>query len=121
MRGRGAVVLWSCLLAAVPGAFASPDGPGDAPPESAVERAAAPPSATTAEYYTRPLVRARLRIPGSLRDYTVAAITPSAEDPTRFDVLVKFAARTPFGATTAHEARFQMKEGLGGSWIVTAK
>lgn len=89
------------------------------PTTEAVDAAA--PTAEVAAFYTRPLVRARLRVPQSLQDYTVASITPSRDDSTRFDVEVRFKARTPFGAITSHSARFQMKRAPStADWIVTA-
>lgn len=94
----------------------------DSPEPLGAVAQAAPPTTAVVEFYTRPLVKARLRIPDSLRDYRVAAITPSTDDPSRFEVEVHFQARTPFGGTTAHSARFQMKRAAReGGWIVTAK
>lgn len=82
----------------------------------------APPTPTVAAFYTRPLVKARLRIPDSLQDYRVASIQPSADDPARFEIEVQFQARTPFGGITAHSARFQMKRMASAEqWIVTAR
>lgn len=82
----------------------------------------APPTTEVAAFYTRPLVKARLRVPQSLQDYTVASITPAKDDPTRFDIEVQFKARTPFGAITSHSARFQMKRVAStADWIVTAQ
>lgn len=80
----------------------------------------APPPTELVEFYTRPLVRARLRLPGSLSDYTVVSVRPVADDPGRYDIEVRFRARTPFGGTTAHGARFRMKRADDASWIVTA-
>ena len=93
---------------------------GSEPPMEAARVAA--PTTEVAAYYTRPLVKARLRVPQSLQDYTVASITPARDDPTRFDVEVHFKARTPFGAITAHSARFQMKRAASvADWIVSAQ
>jgi len=100
----------------------SPTGGAEAVGSAPVAAQEAAPSAEIAAFYTRPLVRARLRVPASLQDYTVTAIAPSTDDPTRFDVDVHFKARTPFGATTAHSARFQMKRAaVTADWIVTAQ
>ncbi|WP_148044716.1 hypothetical protein [Stagnimonas aquatica] len=111
------VALLSFLLLFNPGA-AQAAGPS-ASPAKALE---APPEIPVVVFYTRPLVKARLRIPDSLQNYTVTAIAPLADDPGRFDVEVHFEARTPFGGTTAHRARFQMKRAaVEGEWIVTAR
>jgi len=83
--------------------------------------APAPPSAEVVAFYTRPLVKARLRLPDSLQDYTVHSIVPTTEDPARFAVHVQFKARTPFGAVTEHSAKFLMKATVSGrAWVVTA-
>lgn len=79
------------------------------------------PAVTVVDYYTRPLVRARLRVPDSLSDYRVESILPSPDDPQRYDIEVSFRARTPFGGTTAHRAQFRMRRAEGGGWIVTAR
>lgn len=106
------------LLPAMPALAAGPAANADA----AAVAAAVAPTAAEAEYYTRPLVRARLRVPDSLQDYRVASLRPSADDPSRFEVEVQFRARTPFGGMSAHSARFRMKRAAaGGGWIVTAK
>lgn len=111
-RLRRAGLLLLALLPATPAANA----------DAAVVAAAVAPTAAEAEYYTRPLVRARLRVPDSLQDYRVASLRPSADDPSRFEVEVQFRARTPFGGMSAHSARFRMKRAAaGGGWIVTAK
>lgn len=84
--------------------------------------APAPPSTEVVALYTRPLIKARLRLPDSLRDYTVQSITPTADDPARFAVQVRFKARTPFGAVTEHTAKFLMKVTASGkAWVVTAE
>lgn len=91
------------------------------PPVTAPDQAAP----TTAEvlFYTQPLVKARLRLPASLHAFAVTAVTPSADDPARFEVAVQFRASTPFGAITAHQARFAMKRTASNRnlWIVTAE
>lgn len=108
MRGRGPYLLLAWLLLL----------PVLTTPASAASRA---PTAAEAVQYTRPLVRARLRLPESLKDYTVAAIVPVPEDPDRYAVTVRFRARTPFGAETAHEAGFRLRAAADGQgWIVTA-
>ncbi|MDP3859861.1 MAG: hypothetical protein Q8Q73_19035 [Stagnimonas sp.] len=109
------MLLAALLLAASSAGADSPEPVGGA-------AQAVPPTAAVVDYYTRPLIKARLRIPDSLRDYRVTAITRSTDDPSRFEVEVHFLARTPFGGTTAHSARFQMKRAAtDGEWIVTAK
>ena len=82
----------------------------------------AKPTATEVEHYTRPLVRARLRLPDSLHSFVVTTVTPVTSDPSRFAVEVRFRASTPFGAITEHSARFQMKRASSmASWIVTVE
>lgn len=80
---------------------------------------------TTAEvlFYTRPLVQARLRLPESLHAFAVTSVQPATDDPARFEVEVRFRARTPFGSITAHQARFAMKRTASNHklWIVTAE
>lgn len=95
-----------------------------APAWAAAPVAALSAAPTTAEVtrYTQPLVRARLRIPDSLQAFVVAAIKPSADDAMRFEVEVRFKAKTPFGAITPHQARFAMKRSrrTPDLWIVTS-
>ena len=89
----------------------------------AAARATAPVPPTPAEvgYYTKPLVKARLRLPESLQDFAVSGVQPMADDPSRFLVTVQFKARTPFGGLTEHSARFKMKQAARKTfWIVTA-
>lgn len=106
LRRSGAALLWLAASAAS-AAIAAPSAP--------------PPPLSVVEFYTRPLVRARLRAPDSLRDYQIASLVPSADDPQRFEVEVRFRAQTPFGAITAHSARFQFRQGApGAGWMVTA-
>jgi len=70
---------------------------------------------------TRPLIRARLRLPDSLQGLQVTRIEPTAEDPTRFVVSLAFQGRTPFGRLSSHQARFHMKRSAThGLWVVTA-
>ncbi len=79
---------------------------------------------TTAEvlFYTRPLVKARLRMPESLQQFSVVTVQPTPDDAFRFAVMVRFRAKTPFGALTEHEARFHMKRTASQKlWIVTAE
>ena len=79
---------------------------------------------TTAEvtFYTRPLVKARLRLPDSLQDFAVTAVKPELDDPSRFEVQVRFKAKTPFGGITEHTAQFRMKRTASKNlWIVTAE
>ena len=85
--------------------------------------AATAPTPAEVQRYTQPLVQARLRIPESLQGFTVARIQPSAGDAARFEVLVRFKAKTPFGALTGHEARFAMKRARSSQdlWIVTSE
>ena len=95
-----------------------------AAPESASIRQtdSAAPTIAEVEFYTRPLVKARLRIPESLHSFAVTAITPLCDDPSRFEVAVRFRARTPFGGVTEYSTRFQMKPASSkGVWITTAK
>lgn len=95
---------------------------GAAMPQPAQQHAAAPPSVEQVLFYTRPLVKARLRLPTSLQDFAVLSIAPTADDAARFAVEVQFKARTPFGAVTEHRARFHMKATTGGKgWVVTAR
>lgn len=108
------------LLALLPAMLAVAAEPAAIADEAALATSAAP-TLAEAEYYTRPLVRARLRLPDSLQDYRVASLLPSADDPSRFEVEVQFRARTPFGGVSAHSARFQMRRAAAGGWIVTAK
>lgn len=91
------------------------------PPPAEAQTLEGPPAVTVVDYYTRPLVRARLRVPDSLSDYRVESILPSPDDPLRYDIEVSFRARTPFGGMTAHGARFRMRRAEGGGWIVTAR
>lgn len=82
----------------------------------------APPTSALVEYYTRPMVRARLRLPDSLAGYTVARIDPVAGEPGRWEVEVRFSARAPFGGVTAHQAVFRMRRAAeADAWIVTAQ
>lgn len=86
------------------------------------ENSGSAPTTAEVEHYTRPLVKARLRIPDSLHNFAVTTVAPTANDPSRFAVVVRFRARTPFGAITEHSARFQMKQAFSkGAWIVTAE
>lgn len=96
-------------------------GRGAEPPPAAVQSLEGAPTLAVVEYYTRPLVRARLRLPDSLRDYRVESIRPSADDAARYDIEVSFRARTPFGGLTAHSAQFRMRRTDAGGWIVTAR
>lgn len=83
---------------------------------------ASPPTPAVVEYYTRPMVRARLRLPDSLAGYTVARIEPVAGEPGRWEVEVRFSARTPFGGVTAHNAVFRMRHAaVADAWVVTAR
>lgn len=87
-----------------------------------VQLVTAAPTTTEVERYTRPMVRARLRIPDSLQGFVVATVAPMTSDVSRFEVEVRFRARTPFGAITEHSARFRMKPASRrGEWIVTAE
>ena len=71
--------------------------------------------------WTRPLLRARLRLPDSLRDVVVTQVEPDAQDPQRFLVRIAFQAQTPFGAVTPHEAWFYFRPATQrGDWVVTA-
>lgn len=80
-----------------------------------------PPTPAVVEYYTRPMVRARLRLPDSLAGYAVARIEPLAGEPGRWEVEVRFSARTPFGGVTEHSAVFRMRHAAeADAWIVTA-
>ncbi len=108
------------LLAAALLWFPSPGLRAESPPSEA-HAVEGPPSVTVADYYTRPLVRARLRVPDSLSDYRVESIRPSPDDPLRYDIAVRFRARTPFGGLTAHSAQFRMRRAEAGGWIVTAR
>ncbi len=91
-------------------------------PDAVIVDAPAAPSPSEAEFYTRPLVRARLRLPDSLQDYRIVRLAPTVDDPERFEVEVQFRARTPFGGLTAHRAHFRMKRAASGQgWIVTAQ
>ena len=85
--------------------------------------AATAPTPAEVRHYTQPLVQARMRLPNSLQDFTVARIQPSVDDAARFEVLVQFKAKTPFGALTGHEARFAMKRAASDQslWIVTSE
>lgn len=84
--------------------------------------AATPPSVSTAGFYIRQLIKARLRVPESLKDFSVSEIAPSANAVGRFNVTVTFQARSPFGSYTAHSASYQMKRASSGNvWIVTAQ
>lgn len=81
----------------------------------------APPSVDVVRYYTQPMIRARLRLPESLRDFVVTQIAPTADDPARFLVTLQFKAKAPFGGYTQHRACFHMKQASGSdSWVVTA-
>lgn len=107
--------LW-CMPVLVAAVMAWP-GPVPAAPPVAV---APPPDDAVVRHYTQPLLRARLRLPNSLKDYRIDAITPVPDDPGRYEVRVRFSADTPFGATTEHEARFWMKAAaIPGQWIIT--
>jgi hypothetical protein len=121
-RPHGALLL--ALVATVPAIAASAVGATPAPTKPAVvapDSSRAPPTDDVVLHYTQPLVRARLRLPNSLKDYRIEAITPVQDDPGRFEVRVRFKAETPFGATTEHEARFSMRQAaVPGLWIVTA-
>ena len=104
---RRLIALCALLFAALHGSF--------------VLAAPAPPGPDVVAFYTRPLVKARLRLPDSLQNYTVQSITPTADDPARFAVQVQFKARTPFGAVTEHTATYLMKATASGkAWVVTA-
>lgn len=82
----------------------------------------APPSIEQVLFYTRPLIKARLRLPSSLQDFTVLDIAPTADDPARFAVQLRFKARSPFGAVTEHRAGFHMKATQSGkAWVVTTE
>lgn len=117
---RGLALAW--LLAAI---LLWPMGsPGQTTSTIAPARAAATAGPTPAEVarFTEPLIRPRLRIPDSLHALVVDEIRPAAEDASRFEVRVRFRARTPFGATTENRARFSMKRASGDAgWIVTAR
>ena len=103
---RGGLLIAGLLAAAVHAAGVPP---------------AVPPTPAVAEYYTRPLVRARLRLPDSLAGYTVARIEPLAGEPGRYEVEVRFSALTPFGGVTEHSAVFRMRRAAEvDAWIVTA-
>jgi hypothetical protein len=80
-----------------------------------------PPSAAVILRWTRPLLRARLRLPDSLQSVVVGSVQRDARDPQRFLVLVRFAAQTPFGAITPHQAWFYFRPAArSGDWVVTA-
>lgn len=86
-----------------------------------VTRQPTAPSIEQVLFYTRPLVKARLRLPDSLQDFTVLGIAPTADDPARFAVQLRFKAKSPFGAVTEHRAGFHMKATRSGrAWVVTA-
>lgn len=119
-RGRSLPSRFACSLLAAALLWAPLPGLRAEPPPSAAQAFEGPPSVTVADYYTRPLVRARLRVPDSLSDYRVESVLPSADDPQRYDIEVGFRARTPFGGMTAHRAQFRMRRAEGGGWIVTA-
>jgi hypothetical protein len=109
------------IALAVVSAPVAPALPTAAHESTPAANAAVPPTAQEVRASTEALVRARLRLPESLRDFTVASIAALPEDPTRFAVHLTFKARTPFGAVTGHEARFLMKRSRSGRvWIVTA-
>lgn len=91
-------------------------------PATVNEVFSAAPTLAEVEYYTRPLIRARLRIPDSLQGFVVTLVSPMADDAARFEVEVRFRARTPFGGITGHSARFRMKRAASpGLWVVTAE
>ena len=91
-------------------------------PARASTEAPVAPTVQEAITHTQPLVRARLRLPDSLADFTVTRIEAQRDDATRFDVQLRFKAKAPFGGVTAHEARFVMKRGSTGRfWVVTAE
>lgn len=103
-------------------AAAAPLSPPVSTPAEVETRHAMPPTAQEVRANTLPLVRARLRLPDSLQDFAVAEVAPLPQDPTRFTIRVTFKARTPFGAVTAHEARFTMKRSASRAvWITTAQ
>ena len=82
----------------------------------------AAPTVAEVEFYTRPLVKARLRIPDSLQGFLVTTIKPEVGDASRFEVEVQFRAKTPFGGVTEHTARFRMKQtSRKNLWIVIAE
>lgn len=86
------------------------------------EHSSVAPTTADVERYTRPLVKARLRIPDSLHGFVVTKVVPMVNEPSRFEVEVRFRARTPFGVITEQSARFRMKKASGqGAWIVTAE
>lgn len=86
------------------------------------ENSSVTPTTAEVERYTRPLVKARLRIPDSLHGFVVTKVAPMVNELSRFEVEVRFRARTPFGVITEHSARFRMKQASGkGEWIVTAE
>jgi hypothetical protein len=119
MKAVTNVALAGLLLALSLGpAVADPLPPAIA--ESPLPMAEGAPTTDEVQANTRPMVRARLRLPDSLQDFSVAEIAALPDDPTRYAVRVTFKARTPFGALTAHEARFLMKRSSRGTvWIVT--
>lgn len=91
----------------------------DVVPKLAV--AEAPPTTEEVLMNTRPLIRARMRLPDSLQGLTVTRIEAAVDDPARFAVEVQFQGRTPFGLLTTHQARFHMKRSVNRSlWVVTA-
>ena len=74
------------------------------------------------EFYTRPQIKARLRLPDSLQGFAVGAIQPVAGEPGRYAVIVRFKGKAPFGGITAHSAEFWMQRAaIPGHWIVTTK
>ncbi len=82
----------------------------------------APPTMEEVRFYTQPLVRARLRLPDSLRDFAVMQIAPTTDDPARFAVTLQFKAKAPFGGITQHTTDFLMKRSSSGKvWLVTMK
>ena len=86
-------------------------------------RPGAAPTRAEVMFYTQPLVKARLRAPDSLHAFAITGIAASADDPLRFEVQVRFRAKTPFGAITEHSARFHMKRSTSSQniWIVTSE
>lgn len=108
---RALIAALSLMLLALPARTAA-----EPPP------APAAPTVAEAEFYTRPLVRARLRLPDSLQGFAVNAIKRETGDASRFEVEVRFRAKTPFGGITEHTAQFRMKRTASKNlWIVTAE
>lgn len=70
-------------------------------------------------FHTRPLIRASLHDPDSLKNFTVVSVTPQQKDPSFSEVVVGYRARNRMGGVGYQESRFVMSySSTAKNWLI---